>query len=97
MTKHREYFEKMLSDQKALFAQFKKLHDYYMANPSRYQLAYNIEGAKVIEVIHEYERRLCGHSEKGQYAKFSANLAEKFWNEVRRVFPKIDFVGIKRA
>lgn len=97
MTKYRKYFEMMLSENKELFAQFKKLHDYYAANPSRYQLAYNIEGAKVVDVIREYERRLCGHSEKGQYSKFSANLADKFWEQIRKQFPRIDFVGVVRS
>lgn len=86
----------MFEENKALFEQFKKLHDYYAANPRRYQLAYNIEGKKVIEVIHEYERRLCAHSEKGQYSKYSSNLADKFWGQVRTYFPKIDFVGVTR-
>ena len=97
MTKHREYFEKMISENKPLFEQFRKLHDYYAANPNRYQIAYNIEGAKVVEVMHEYERKLCGHSEKGQYGKFSSKLADKFWEEIRGKFPKIDFVGIQRG
>lgn len=97
MTKYRECFEKMLVENKELFARFRRLHDYYAQNSTRYQLTYNIEGAKVVEVIRQYERRLCGHSEKGQYAKFSSNLADRFWQEVRRAFPKIDFIGVQRS
>lgn len=27
--------------------------------------------------------------------QFSKNLSEKFWTEVKKLFPKIDFVGVK--
>lgn len=97
MSKYQEYVKRMFEENKALFEQFKKLHDYYAANPRRYQLAYNIEGEKVVEVIHDYERRICAHSEKGQYSKYSSTLAEKFWEQVRTYFPKIDFVGVQRS
>ena len=96
MTKYHEYFQLMVSENQELFEHFKKLHDYYSLNPNRYQLAFNVEGEKIVAVIREYERKLCGHSEKGKYGKFSSGLADKFWEQVRKQFPKIDFVGVKR-
>ena len=68
-----------------------------MLDPKKYQLALNVEGKKVVEVIHDYERRLCAHSEKGVYAKYSSNLADKFWETIRKQFPKIDFIGVVRS
>jgi hypothetical protein len=94
MTKHKEYFDLMLSENKEVFEHFQKVHDVYVLNPKRYQVAYNVEGAKVIEIMHEYEKKLCMHSEKGQYAKYSSKIAEKFWEIIRKKFSKIDFVGV---
>ncbi len=78
-----------------LFTEFKDLHDKYAANPKAYQKLFNRQGAQVVDVIRQYERKLCGHSERGQYGKFSANLSDKFWSVIRTVFPKIDFVGVE--
>lgn len=95
MTKYREYFEKMLRENKELFDKFKILHDNYSLNPDHFQETYNVEGEKVLEVIREYENRLCANTERGMYNKYSASLAEKFQNEVRLVFPMIDHIGLR--
>jgi hypothetical protein len=94
MTKYKKYFEKMLEDNKVLFEDFKKLHDEYALKPDSLQETLNKEGEKVLEVIREYERRLCANQERGMYNKFSTNLAEKFQNEVRGHFPMVDHIGL---
>ena len=48
-----------------------------------------------MDSIRDYDRKLCAQMGKGQYSKFSEQLSEKFWAEVRKIFPKIDFVGVK--
>jgi len=95
MQKYQEYYQKMVDENHEIFTKFFDVHDRYSANAIATQDEFNTVGRDIIEIIREYERRLCGHSEKGQYAKFSSNLAEKFWAEVRKDFPKIDFVGVK--
>ena len=95
MTKHQQYFQEMMEKNQDLFADFKKIHDLYAQNPDNWQDLFNENGKAVVEEIKEWERRLCAHSEKGQYGKFSAGLADKFWSAVRSYFPKIDFVGVK--
>ncbi len=85
----------MLKKNRELFIKFKITHDMYSADKKTWTKQFNEEGEKVLEIIREYENRLCGHSEQGQYSKFSANLAEKFWQEVRKNYPRIDFVGVK--
>ena len=95
MTKYKEYVNKMLADNKDLFDKFKVIHDQYALNPEIWQKRYNEEGEAVLEVVHEYENRLCANTERGMYNKFSAGLAEKFQNEVRKIFPQIDRIGIK--
>jgi len=85
----------MMEENEEIFEYFKKLHDSYVEEPEFWQANFNEEGKKVTEIVRNWERKLCRHSERGQYGKFSSNLAEKFWNEVRIHFPKIDFVGVK--
>lgn len=93
--KYREYFKKMLDENKDVFQPFKKLHDEYGLKQDGLQNKFNREGEKILEIIHEYENRLCANTERGMYNKFSTNLAEKFQNEVRKHFPMIDHVGLK--
>ena len=95
MTKYRKYFNQMLENNKKLFKNFESVHNRYVLEPQKYQEEFNQAGKPVVEVIKEYENRLCGHSEKGVYGKFSASLAEKYWGLIRQKYPKIDFVGIK--
>ena len=95
MTKYQKYFNQMLEDNKKLFKDFESVHNRYVLDPKAFQEEFNQAGQPVVEVIKEYENRLCGHSEKGIYGKFSASLAEKYWDLIRRKYSKIDFIGIK--
>lgn len=95
MTKYQEYFQKMMDDRFQQFQRFRQVHDNYQKDPEKWKNQFNKEGALILDIIREWEGRLCAHSEKGQYGKFSANLADKFWGEVRKAFPKIDFVGVE--
>ena len=95
MTKYKQYFNKMLADNKQVFADFRTLHDSYALAEDKWQDKFNEEGEKVLEIVREYENRLCANTERGIYNKFSSNLAEKFQAEVRKNFPMIDHVGVK--
>lgn len=95
MTKHKQIFNQMLEENKALFADFERVHSRYDLDPKTWQEKFNESGQAVMECLKKYEDKLCRFSEKGQYANFSASLAEKFWELVRQKFPKIDFVGVK--
>lgn len=85
----------MLLENKSAFAQFEQIHHLYALQPEKYQLEFNQAGKPIMEICKDYENRLCRFSEKGSYAKFSTKLAEKFWEQVRKKYPKIDFVGVK--
>jgi len=95
MTRFKEVFNQMVEHNKAEFDAFRKLHDEYALNPDGLQEKYNEQGKKIQELVRKYEDILCGHSERSGYGSYSGNLAEKFQNEVRRNFPKIDYIGIK--
>ena len=95
MTKHKRIFKQMLQENEALFADFELVHARYDLDPKTWQDKFNQVGPAAMDLIKKYEDYLCRHSEKGQYANFSASLAEKFWELVRRKYPRIDFVGVK--
>lgn len=94
MTKHEQYYQRMIDENSEIFGQFMDIHDKYAADSAAWQIKYNEIGGRIVEIIRDWERKLCQHSEGGQFGKFSANLADKFWTLVRKDFPKIDFVGV---
>ncbi len=95
MTKYRQAVQQMLEGNKELFDSFKPIHDAYVINPSVNQAKYNSIGSEVMDVIRDYERKLCSKMGAGQYSKFSTNLSEKFMEEIKSVFPKIMFIGVE--
>jgi hypothetical protein len=97
MTKYRHYFNLMLQKHTPLFQEFESIHNQYVLDPIKHQDTFNHVGVEVRDVITEYENRLCHHSEKGVYAKYSHHLSDKFWELVRAKFPRIDDVGIEVA
>jgi hypothetical protein len=94
MTKYKEYFQRMVEENKTVFDDFKVLHANYGMEEEKYQDEFNIEGAKVLDIAHEWENRLCKSSEGAGYGTFTVKLAEKFQEELRSAFPLIDHVGI---
>lgn len=93
MTKFKEYFQRMVEQNKEDFEKFRFTHDNYALNPEVNQEKYNLEGKKILKIIKEWESKLC-HQQEKTYSQYAGNLAEKFWEEVRKEFPMIDHVGI---
>ncbi|OGM37352.1 hypothetical protein A3A76_05950 [Candidatus Woesebacteria bacterium RIFCSPLOWO2_01_FULL_39_23] len=85
----------MLKENKNVFDIFRKIHDEYQLNPDLWQKTFNEDGAKIQEIVKDYENRLCSNTERGMYNKYSGGLAEKFQNEIRKAFPMFDHIGIK--
>ncbi len=83
----------MLEIHKDLFDSFKKVHDKYMESPKEFQKKFNEEGQDVVRIIQKWENNLCSKSESGKYGKFSSTLSDKFWSEIRILFPMIGKVG----
>lgn len=94
MTKYKQYYERMIAENKDLFDAFTKLHFEYSTDQDKYQDKFNTEGAKIQDTIHEWENRLCKASEGAGYGSYTTKLAEKFQEEVRSHFPLIDHIGI---
>lgn len=91
--KYKAYFKQMLEENADLFGRFKGIHELYSKDKKTHQAIFNDEGKVIVEIVRQWEKRLCGHMEKGNNGVYSARLAEKFWAEVRSLFPLIDFVG----
>ena len=95
MQKYQTIFNLMLEENRELFDNFKQVHDAFVLAPDTNKERFNQIGSEILDIIRHYERRLCGKSESGQYGKFSSNLSQRFWDEIRKLYPKIDFVGIR--
>lgn len=95
MTKSQQYFQDMMENNTALFAEFKIIHDKFALDEKKWQHAFNAVGENVLVVIRKYENLLCGKSESGKYGKFSDKTADAFWKHIRGAFPKVDFIGVK--
>jgi hypothetical protein len=94
MTKYKKYFLKMVEENKDAFDHFAKIHLEYSLDSEKNQETFNQEGEKILEIIREWEARLCKTSEGAGYGTFTGNLAEKFQAEVRSHYPLIDHIGI---
>lgn len=94
MSKYKQAVDDMVAANKELFDNFKEIHDEYALNPAVWQKLFNEYGAEVVEIVREYERKLCVKMGMGKYGKFSQNLSQKYWDEVKKTFPKIEFVGV---
>lgn len=94
MTKYKEYFNRMVEENKKVFDDFKILHANYGMEDEKYQDEFNKEGQKILDIAHEWENRLCKSSEGAGFGTFTVKLAEKFQEELRASFPLIDHVGI---
>ncbi len=95
MSKYRAAVQQMLEENKELFDEFKPIHDAYVLNPQANQAKYNAIGSTVMDVIRDYERKLCAKMGAGQYSKFSMNLSEKFMEEIKGIYSKIMFIGVE--
>lgn len=84
----------MIDENRELFQSFSLLHDQYAKDQDGLQEKFNKAGERILDIIREYENRLCRNTERGIYSKFSGNLAEKFQNEARHNFPMIDYIGL---
>lgn len=93
MVKYKEYFKKMCEENKKVFDEFLYIHNLYKENKKTNQVVFNEQGMVVRRIIEDWDKRLCNTMEKGNNATYSQKLSEKFWGEVRILFPLIDFVG----
>jgi hypothetical protein len=92
-------FRQVLKDTYALhselFEALRPVHDAYVADRKGKQEELNRLGAPVMDILKEAEQRLCRQTETGGYGQYSSKLADKFWTEVKKDWPYIEWIGVK--
>ncbi|HQM15590.1 MAG TPA: hypothetical protein PLM16_00045 [Candidatus Woesebacteria bacterium] len=95
VAKYKQLYQMMRVQEESLFAEFAKLHQRYQQSPKQHQAEFNRQGEQVLEVVRDWERRLCSPMGRTIYGQYSNQVSEKFWQLVRDEFPAIDMVGVK--
>jgi hypothetical protein len=94
-TKYREYYQKMVAENRQLFDEFLKIHDDYKLDKAANEANFHQVGQKVVDKIRDFDRRLCSAMGRGVFSTYSQKLSEKFWELARKDFDQIDMVGVK--
>lgn len=94
MVKYKQALEDVMAANKAEFDEFSKIHDLYKIDSEKHQQEFNLIGKHIQRLLEEAENRLCGKMEGAGKGNYSAGLAEKFRQEVRKVFPLVDMIGM---
>jgi hypothetical protein len=97
MTKYEKYYQQMWEAHKNDLASFQEIHDQYQGNQRDITLKQKFDqiGKSIRTIMEEWDARLCQQMEKGKNSVFSSKVSEKFWTEVKKDFPLIDFVGVE--
>lgn len=95
MTKYKQFFNEMLTKHKDDFDEFKKIHDLFEKDRLMFQDEFNRQGLGIMDIIIEWEKRLCRQMEGGKNSVYSANLSEKFRDEIKKIYPKLDLIGVR--
>lgn len=93
----KKIFDQMIAENKEAFIKFKLLNDSLERSlpNSKLRSDFNNLGLEILNIIKRYENMLCGKTESSSFGRYSANLSEKFWMELRRNFNNIDEIGVE--
>lgn len=94
--KYLRFYELMTERHAELFDKFQKIHDQYTLDTQKWEGEFHAVGRDVLDVVRDWERRLCAGMERGTNAVYSQGLSEKFWGEVKKRFALIEEVGLRR-
>lgn len=97
MTKYQKYYTQMWDTQKQILREFADAHDAYKKNQKDKSAKKNFDdtGKVALEIMREWDARLCQQMEKGSNNVFSSKVSAKFWDEVKKDFPLVDLVGVE--
>ena len=85
----------MIAQNQELFDNFKQIHDKFEFDKEKNRDEFNQVGLRITDIIRDWDRRLCSAMGRGKFSKYSEQLSDKFWGEVRKEFKLIDIVGVK--
>jgi hypothetical protein len=93
--KYKQFFLEMSDQNEELFKRFDEIHSGYLQNRKTWSAKFHKIGQEVVDIIRDWERRLCSGMERGNNGVYSMKLAEKFWSEVKKRYSHIELVGVK--
>lgn len=93
--KYKQYYQQMMEAHGEEFAAFRPIHDGYVHDRKAWSARFHSEGQKILDIVREWDRRLCSGMERGQFAGYSSKLSEKFWAEVKKQFSHIELIGVR--
>lgn len=92
MVKYKEFYTRMINQNKELFDEFSKVYDLFEQDSEKYREQFNAIGKEINVIVRRTDNKLCAQTELSQYNKFSTGLSDKFWEIVRENYPYIDKV-----
>lgn len=94
--KFKKIFENLWKENEDIFQKFFLLNNDYGQTEKRKKIENEFQeiGSQVKEILQRGEDELCRQMEKSQHRFYSSNLADKYWDEVRKYFKYIDLVGV---
>lgn len=95
MPKFAQLYNTMVKDHQAVFNEFREIHELFKLDRNAHRAAFNTKGKEIMEILREYEDRLCQGMERGQFGVFSDKVSEKFWQRVKKDFSHIEMVGVE--
>ncbi|MBW7955553.1 hypothetical protein H3C66_02365 [Patescibacteria group bacterium] len=95
MTKYKQYYQEMSDQNEELFHRFDEIHQGYLTDRKAWSAKFHQVGQEVVEIMRDWERRLCSSMERGANGVYSMKLADKFWDEVKKRYSRIELVGVK--
>lgn len=97
MSKYQRFAQLMFEQHRVDFGRFQPIHDAFQNGDTTIGDKFHELGREILDIVRDWERRLCYGTEKGKYAKYSAGLAEKFRAEIKKKLPLLDEIGVKRS
>jgi len=96
--KYLQFYNLMMEQKGDVFEAFKPIHDAFAASrdDKKAEAAFHAEGQKVVDVVRDWDRRLCAGMGRGTFSNYTQKLSETFWDRIRKDFALIDLVGVKR-
>lgn len=85
----------MMDNHQSDFQSFLKVHDAYQEDPNKWSEEFHTQGRDILDIIRNYERRLCSRMERGSHGKYSNTLSEKFWGLIKKQLPLVEHIGVR--
>lgn len=96
-TKYKRFYELMTEQNTKLFDEFQAIHDGFVEDQQKWENQFHTFGRDVLDVMRDWERRLCSGMERGANGVYSQRVSEKFWEEIKKRFSHIELVGLKTS